>query len=111
MSNNQQQQAMDPRLFFPAAFTPNGMPKAPAQQMLQMPMFSPMTPFQMTPETLAMMGMGQWPMEAMMQQPTILNKLYSDYVACVQQQQQQYLQSLVLQSATQNSQNCIKVRI
>jgi hypothetical protein len=110
-------QLMDPRLFFPAALmTPNGTPKLngtmpTALQMQQM--FSPSLPTtcaplqypQMTNEQmLTAMSMGAWPVDptaAMMQQPALLNKLYSDYLtAC---QQQQYIHTLMMQSAQNNA--------
>lgn len=118
-------QLMDPRLFFPAALqmSNNGVPKMPtlAPNALQMAprMFAhnlPTTcaPYQLTPEMVAMMnGINGWntmdpTMIAMMQQPAIFNKLYADYLACIQQQQQQYFQSFLLQSVQANT-GCVKV--
>lgn len=118
MSNGQ---IMDPRLFFPAAvMTTNGAPKMngvmpTALQMQQMfasnlPITSaPLQYPQMTNEQmLTAMSMSAWDPTAMIQQPALLNKLYNDYLTACQQQQNQYLQALMLQSAQNNA---IKVKI
>lgn len=112
-------QLIDPRLLFPAAFQmPSNIPKLPTIATNSLPMhpqlfasnMSTAMPFQMTPEMLAMMNMTNgWPTidqttMAIMQQP-MLNKIYVDYMAALHHQQQQFVQSFLLQPA----QNGIKV--
>lgn len=114
-------QGTDPRLFFPAAFmSPAVTPKlnnTPTSAGFQMPQLfgaglpaggTQMSFPQMTPEQIIATNMGAWQMGQVdptaMMQPALLNKLYNDYIAAMcQQQQQQYLQALMLQTAQNNA--------